>query len=1120
MAETESSFIEPIIESENQFPIVGVGASAGGLDAFKRFLGALPEHTDMAFVLVQHLDPSHESLLPEILSKYTKIPVLEITDEIKLKPDHIYVIPSHSTLISTDGILKLTPRTKINSGYIIDAFFESLAEVHQGFACGIVLSGNGNDGTLGLKALKANGGITFAQDQQSALNKSMPASAVDASVVDFVLSPEEIAGKLLQLNFSNKLYKTSPAKQLTLEEEDLVKQILSIIYLKKGLDFTYYKQSTILRRLARRMAIAKKDTLKAYLVFLKNNLEEESLLYYDLLIPVSSFFRDTEVFQAISDKVLPELINSKPVSGPLRIWSVGCSTGEEAYSLAICIHEFFVAESITRQIQIFGSDVSEIAITKARAANYSVAEAGNVSPDRLNNYFIQTSTGFQVRRFIRDMCVFATQNLFKDPPFAKMDIVSCRNVLIYVDNSLQKKALSAFHYSLNENGFLLLGKSETTSIATDLFNDFSKKDKIYKRQSGASRFALSRSSFRGSTKSDNNISGKQPAHIPDYQKTAEAILLSKYTSPSVVVNNHFDIVHIIGSLGQFVEHAEGKPTFNLIKMARGNLAFELRSALQKAKTSTTPIIKEGIPYSKDFNHTIRIEVIPLELTEPHFLIIFQKLAVLPHLAGDVAIVSESDKLKEAAAKISELQLELTDVRESMLAITHEQEGSNEELQSTNEELLSGNEELQSLNEEFETTKEEIQATNEELIVVNQALVEKQEQLNKSRAYAEAILQTFREPFLILDKELRIKTAGAAFYKKFNLTGTSAEGRFFYDISEQVWDDEYLVKTLSNIIVKKAKLDDYEIKLKFPEIGERIMLLNARQVISENNDELLILLSIEDITERKLIENSKVAFAAELEFKVKARTVDLEIANLHLEQFAHTASHEFQEPLRKIATFSTYLSTQFSENLPGEVNTYLKKIETASKRMSKLVNDMLNFSTIGKNSELFQRTDLNKVVNDILFDFELLISEKAARITCDRLPEIEAISFQMNQLFYDLIDNALKFSRRGIAPVIHISVRKLNAADTVLRPELDPKLNYYKITIQDNGIGFNQKYAQQIFTMFQRLNETTNYPGTGIGLALCKKIVQSYHGEIFADGEENKGAKFHVILPETQPKNNG
>ncbi|MEO6229218.1 MAG: CheR family methyltransferase [Ferruginibacter sp.] len=1121
MKETDPSPLLQLNESKDPFPVVGVGASAGGLDAFKRFLGALPVHSNMAFVLVQHLDPNHDSLLPEILAKYTDIPVVEITDDIKIERDHIYVIPSNSTLISTDGVLKLTQRTKIKSDQIIDSFFKSLGEVHQGYACGIILSGNGNDGTMGLKALKANGGITFAQDEESAANKSMPATAIDASVVDFVLTPEGIAEKLMQINFSNKLYKANTDKQLTAEEEDLVRQILSIVYITKGVDFTHYKQNTILRRLERRMAISKKDTLKAYLLFLKGNHEEESLLYYDLLIPVSSFFRDPEVFQVLTDNVFPELVKFKTGTEPFRIWSVGCSTGEEAYSLAICLHEFFVAESITRQIQVFGSDVSEIAIKKAREGNYTIAEAGNISPFRLNNYFIQTSTGYQARRVIRDMCVFAIHNLLKDPPFAKMDIVSCRNVLIYFDNSLQKKALSAFHYSLKEKGFLVLGKSETTSISTDLFNDFSKKDKIYKRQAGASSFALSKSSFRDNVKpSFNNTNNNGVSIIPDFQKKAESILLSKYTRPSVVVNHSFDIVYIIGSIAEFVEHAEGKPTFNLIKMTRSNLAFELRSALQKAKTNNAPSVKDGIPYPNDGNYTIRIEILPLGLQEPFFLIIFQKVAVATNLVGDIAIHSESTKLKEAASKINELQIELTEVRESMLAITHDQEGSNEELQTTNEELLSGNEELQSLNEEFETTKEEIQSTNEELIVVNQALIEKQEQLNQSRAYAEAIIQTFREPFVILDKELRIKTAGAAFYKKFNLNRKGTEGMLFYEISDHVWDNDNLLSVLNNVIIKKARLDDYEIKLNFADIGECVMLLNARQVISEINDELLILLAIEDITQKKIIETREKEFSTELELKVKERTTDLEIANLQLEQFAHTASHEFQEPLRKIVSFSTYVAKQFSADLPQEVGTYLKKIEVASRRMSKLVSDMLNFSMLEQHKKLFEKTDLNKILNDILFDFELLISEKAANITYDKLPVIEAIPFQMNQLFYDLLNNALKFSKPGSPPVIHISVLKMNNTDTAKRTELDPKLSYYKITIQDNGIGFNQKYAQQIFIMFQRLHESTSYAGTGIGLALCKKIVQSYHGEIYAEGEENKGAKFHVILPASQPKNEG
>ncbi|MGZ4095542.1 MAG: sensor histidine kinase [Bacteroidia bacterium] len=583
------------------------------------------------------------------------------------------------------------------------------------------------------------------------------------------------------------------------------------------------------------------------------------------------------------------------------------------------------------------------------------------------------------------------------------------------------------------------------------------------------------------------------------------------------MNEHMDIVHINGSTSAFLEPSPGKPTFNLIKMARGTLGFELRNAILKVKTTQAPFKREGILLTNhNHSYTVSIEVLPLvETVDPHYLILFRKTELKAPLFKNEG--NDNDIDKAAASRIEQLEKELAQAHEDMMSITAEQEKSNEELQSANEELLSGSEELQSLNEELETTKEEVQSTNEELIVVNQELLEKQEQLNRDRLFAEAIIQTLREPFVILDKDFRIKTAAAAFYTKFKLTEKETVGKLFYEISNGQWNDPFLKSMLEKILPKKSKLDDFELNIDFPLIGKCTMKLNARQIISDKTDEDLILLAIEDITEKKIAEERRKSFAEELETKVKERTIALEKINFELEQFSHAASHEFQEPLRKIVTFARLLQHFKDSDSKEKLNSYLSKIEMASLRMSSLIQDMLNFSNITTNKKLFEKTDLNQILKDIVFDFELLIDEKKVNITSDKLPVIEAVPFQVNQMFYDLIGNAIKFSKPGMTSEIHISASKLSREELKLQTELDPKLNYYKISFKDNGIGFDQKYAQQIFTMFQRLHETNSYAGTGIGLALCKKIVQNYHGAIYAEGKPNEGATFHVILPEKQPR---
>ncbi|MEO8086159.1 MAG: chemotaxis protein CheB, partial [Bacteroidota bacterium] len=430
------SKLQPPATVQN-FPIVGIGASAGGLDAFKSLIKAIPEVSGMAFVLVQHLDPAHESILPEILQRVTKIPVLEITDDIHLAPDHIYVIPSNKMLISTDGVLKLTDRAKkINLS--IDVFFTSIAEVHKEFAVGVVLSGTGTDGTLGLKAIKENGGISIAQDTESAAYDGMPQSAINAGVVDFILAPEKIPEQLSHISStyrSTHVFKEE--EELPKDDEAIFKQILSLLRQRSGVDFTYYKQPTFHRRIARRIAITKKRNLAGYLKILRTDKAEQDALFQDILIPVTSFFRDPKAFQFLSSTVFPALLNNKS-QDLIRIWVAGCSTGEEAYSIAICLHEYLtLTKKEGTKIQIFASDISEIAIKKARNGVYPKSEVERLSQERIKNYFTKNNGGYEVKKQIRDLCVFAPHNFLKDPPFAKMDLISCRNVLIYMDSFLQ-----------------------------------------------------------------------------------------------------------------------------------------------------------------------------------------------------------------------------------------------------------------------------------------------------------------------------------------------------------------------------------------------------------------------------------------------------------------------------------------------------------------------------------------------------------------------------------------------------------------------------------------------------------------------------------------------------------
>ncbi len=846
----------PLIKSENLFPVVGIGASAGGLDAFKKLIKAIPQDSGMAYVLVQHLDPNHESLLPEILQKVTPIPVLEITDDIKVQPDHIYVIPSNKMMVATDGVLLLAPRpAKSNTerNLPIDLFFTSLAEVHQAHAIGVVLSGTASDGTMGLKAIKDHGGITFAQDEASAEYEGMPNSAAEAGVVDFILPPEEIPAKLLEVISKIKL-SDEELQNIPKQEEDVFKQILSLLRIRKGVDFTYYKQTTIRRRILRRMVVNKNEEPGEYLKFLRANNPEQDLLYQDMLIPVTSFFRDKKVFEDLCNNVFPAILKNKVPGEITRIWVAGCSTGQEVYSFAICFKEFLGDNH--ERIQIFGTDLSEPAIIKARSGIYEKTELDSLSPQRLKEFFVKNNGGYQVNKSIRDLCVFAHHNFLKDPPFGKMDCISCRNVLIYMEPYLQKKALTTFHYALNPKGFLLLGKSETSGGVPDLFAPVEKNDKLYTRKDVPGRFIQVTSQRTEQILSRAAESSKNEILRTDFQKTADDILLTKYTPAGVVVNETMDIVHFRGNTSNYLEQAPGKPSHNLLIMAKHGLGFELRNILHKAKTDKAPVVKENIPLQVNGSlRNISIEAVPLPNTlEPYYLILFHDNNLndaVGLVTGIKRKVSAKTKHDEKNIRIQLLEQELAQAREDMRSITEDQEAANEELQSANEELLSSSEELQSLNEELETSKEELQSTNEELTVLNHELISLNEQVTDARNYSESIVATLYQPLLVLDKHLRVKTANKAFYKTFNVNEQETEGVLIYDLGNRQWNIPELRTLLEEILPQKKQITDFEVTHNFTSIGERVILLSALEITREKKEEKLILLSIEDITERKL-----------------------------------------------------------------------------------------------------------------------------------------------------------------------------------------------------------------------------------------------------------------------------
>lgn len=851
-----------LTKSKNKFPVVGVGASAGGLTAFKKFIKSIPEDSGMAYVLVQHLAPDYDSVLPELLQKITNIPVQEISDEMKVKPNNIYIIPSNKMLLSNDGKLELSPRPDKSEklqNLPIDLFFTSLAWVHQSHSIGVVLSGTGSDGTEGLRAIKEHGGITFTQDLKTAEYDGMPKSAEAAGVVDFALPPDKIPAKILET------IKKIEAKEADVDDEEydeqdekVFKEILSLLRTRKGTDFTYYKQTTIRRRILRRMALNNKEEPIEYLDQLKSNPLEQDVLYQDFLIPVTTFFRDGPVFENLCKTTFPNIIKNKKDGVPIRVGVAACSTGQEAYTMAICLLEFFKNSSSLgprEKIQIFGTDISQPAIEKSRKGIYTKTEVQDLSPERLQKYFTKRDGHYQINKEVREMCVFALHDFLREPPFGKMDLISCRNVLIYMQPYLQKKALTTFHYALIQNGYLLLGKSETVSNVPDLFAASEKKYKIYTRKNKRGRFMLVTSKRREQNIQDINTESRTENTRTDFQRIADDVILSNYSPAGVVVNESMDIVHFRGNTGKFLEQSPGKPTHNLFKMAKLGLGFELRNILHNVRKNEqndpegkSPVVKKDILIDdNDQTFSISIEAVPLpKLVEPHYLVLFHDHG----LAVFNEEISTAPKNEEKDNRIKQLEQELSQTRENMRSITEEQEAANEELQSGNEELESNSEELQSLNEELETSQEELQSTNEELTSLNQELHSLNAQLTSARDYAEVVVDTIWEPLLILDKNLHVKTANKAFYKTFKVEEGQTEGELVYDIGNKQWDIPELRTLLGNILPEKKSFTNFEVTHDFQKIGTKTMLLNARQIFTPHDEDNRILLSVEDITEAK------------------------------------------------------------------------------------------------------------------------------------------------------------------------------------------------------------------------------------------------------------------------------
>src|SRR5882724_9424289 len=822
---------EPQQSRRGLFPIVGVGASAGGLEAFTQLLKALGPGSGMAYVLVQHLDPSHESALTELLAKATEMPVRQVTDATPVEPNHVYVIPPNVDMTISQGILRLTARTETRGHPMpIDRFLRSLAEDQRSNAIGIILSGTASDGTLGLAAIKAEGGITFAQDEKSAKFEGMPKNAIAAGCVDFVLPPDEIARELARIRDHPYLAPSSSSRtaELAPDGDPQLKNVLHLLRTANGVDFSDYKPATVKRRILRRMALHKIGELKEYVQFLRDHPSEVEALYEDILIKVTSFFRDPDAFEALKAEVLPSILKHRSNEEPVRVWVPGCSTGEETYSQAIALLELLGNRRADIPFQLFGTDLHQGSIEKARAGTYPESIGADVSPERLRRFFVKVEGGYRINKTIRDICVFARHNLLQDPPFSRIDVISCRNVLIYLGPVLQRRIMPIFHYALKPRGFLMLGGAEgIIGTASDLFELMDRKHKIYCRKSiatdlhfdfAASRYTLEAGDIAGGKEARPRPGG---VHLMDLHKEADRLLLTNYAPVAVVINDDMDVLESRGHVGLYLELAPGRASFNILKMAREGLLFDLQAAISDAKKE-----KEGVPVRKvniQIERNGELMDVNLEITAfkvnsnggRHFLIMFEDARPAGGANGAGTGAGETEPSKGGKEKRSDqsshLKKELAATKRYLHSILEDKEASNEELQAANEEILSSNEELQSTNEELQTAKEELESTNEELHTVNEELHNRNFELTEANTDLVNLLSSVNIAMVMLGRDLRIRRVTPGGGQRFGFLLTDV-GRPITNIRPNIDVpdlEQMILEVINTISVKERDVQDRE-----------------------------------------------------------------------------------------------------------------------------------------------------------------------------------------------------------------------------------------------------------------------------------------------------------------------
>jgi two-component system, chemotaxis family, CheB/CheR fusion protein len=1202
--------------------VVGIGASAGGLESLKEFFSVMPSGSGLAFVVIQHLDPGHESHMAGILAKYTAMKVIEAADGMPVAADCIYTIPPNRFLRIHQGRLYLSQR-ELSGGLRmpIDFFFRSLAEELRERAICVIFSGSGTDGTLGLREVRAAGGLTIVQRPDTAQFDAMLLSAIATGMVDCVLPLPEIAETVRKYTPRLQLADRAGERE-RLEQLDA---ILDLLAMRGGSDFSAYKKATLLRRAERRMGINRLASLPEYLRFLQANPSEIDELAKDMLIGVSSFFRDPEAFEELHRSVIAPLVQERAGSSPLRVWISGCSTGEEAYSIGILLLEELQAADKNCPLQIFASDIDREALKFAREGIYPHSIAADVSEERLTRYFIKQNSTYQIGKRLRETVIFSLQNLLTDAPFSKLDLISCRNLLIYIEAAVQRRLLSLFAFALKPGGCLFLGKSDAIASQSPYFTPVSSRWRIYRRSSasapGIPGLAYVRSA--GRSWGIEPLPSSATAAYPHLAELNQQALLKHFNAAVVLVDERGNILHFFGSTGKYLNHPTGDANLNLLTMVETRVSARLRVALRQVTNDNEPVALDEVDLYRGDSFPANITIRPVAVRlkgDRLYAVIFEDA---PDMSRARPRQPTSAKAGEDESLVAQLETERDALKNEFQVTINEYETAAEELKAANEEILSMNEELQSTNEELETSKEEIQAVNEELNTVNSQLHSKIDELTgvnndlvnflnssevatiflnaelgikrftpsaasilnviaadtgrpidhithqfagvdliadaksvlqslapvrkevrasdgrwfmmtclpyrtldhkidgviltfddvsalkrseiamrEARQYAEGIVDTVRESLLVLDPDLRVVSANRAFYQAFQTRPVDTQNRAIFELGSGQWNIPDLRELLARIVETNSEFTDLEVERDFPLIGRRSMLLNARPIDSESSQSKLILLAIDDITERKRLHD---LVASEEQMRQHNRELEQQLIAsgrlVSLGEITASMAHEFNNPLGIIMGFAQELLAHTDSSSPHY--QALRIIDEETKRCQQLIQNLMRFARPG-NAER-RLTDIGAIIDRTLRMMDNRFYKQQVTVVREAqptLPQLEADPQQIEQVLINLYLNALDAMPDG-------GTLTVSAATQGAGPELD-----IVITVADSGVGMDETELQRIFKPFYTAKKRT---GFGLGLPLCERIVKNHGGRIEVASELGHGTTCKIYLPAKAPE---